>query len=135
MRIVLDATLQNNYTGPSLNDFLKKGPNSLVPLFNVFIRWCSYEVAMTLDLSQAYHQTYSGTLEKITRLVEWRHGKADKPFTVYGNAVMCIGDKPTVNGLELSVDKAAEVGAKIDKTFIPCVILIYFIFYPIMSFI
>ena len=115
-RIVLDATLRKNYTGPSLNDVLKKGPNSLIPLFNVFLRWRSYEIAMTLDLRQAYHQTHSGTLEKMTRLVVLRDGKADKPFKVYGNAVMGMGDKPAVNGLELTVDKAAEVGESIDKT-------------------
>ena len=114
-RIVLDSTLKNNYTGPSLNDVLKKGPNGLAPLFNVFVRWRSYEVAMTLDLAKAFHQIKSGKLEKMTRLVVWRHGKTDEKFKVYGNVRMGMGDRPAELGLEISCEKAADIGEHIDE--------------------
>ena len=114
-RIVLDSTLKNNYTGPSLNDVLKKGPNGLAPLFNVFTRWRSYQVAMILDLSKAYHMIKSGKLEKMTRLVVWRHCKEEEDFQVYGNDCMGMGDRPATNGLEIGVDKAADLGEKIDE--------------------
>ena len=54
-RIVLDSTMKNNYQGPSLNDVLKKGPNGLASLYNVFIRWRSYEIGLVFDLSKAYN--------------------------------------------------------------------------------
>ena len=114
VRVVLDSTLKNNYQGPSLNDVLCKGPNGLSNLFDVMMRWRSYPVAMVFDLSKAYHQIMCHDLEKMTRLVVWRDGDTSKPFKVYGNTRVGMGDRPAVNALELGTDKAAEVGEHID---------------------
>ena len=71
-------------------------------------------MAMVFDLSKAYHQIVCHDLEKMTRLVVWRDGDTTRPFTIYGNTRVGMGDRPAANALELATDKAADVGEHID---------------------
>ena len=68
-----------------------------------------------MDLSKAYHMIKSGKLEKMTRLVVWRHCKEEEDFQVYGNDCMGMGDRPATNGLELTCEVAADKGREIDQ--------------------
>ena len=114
IRIVVDSTVKNNYQGPSLNDVLIKGPNALNNLYQCLMRWRSYEVGLIFDLSKAYHQLWTGPIEKFTLLVVWRNGDKTKDFTTYGHECEGMGDKPAALGLEIGKDIASEKGEDID---------------------
>ena len=115
VRLVTNSALKNCYSGPSLNDKLMKGPNSLNNLYRVLVKWRSFEVALNWDLSKAYHQLKTGELEKYMRLVVWRNGKADQPFQVYGHGVVGFGDLGASTHLEVTKDVASEKGKAIDE--------------------
>ena len=51
VRIVYDASSNH----PSLNDCIEKGPCLLPLIFDILVRFCSYKVALTSDIKQAYH--------------------------------------------------------------------------------
>ena len=114
VRVVVDSTVKNNYVGPSLNDVMIKGPNSLNNLVEVLFRWRAQEVAMVFDLSKAYHTLVTGDLEKYMRLVVWRHGDKSKEFTVYGHEKVGMGDKQAPISLEGAKEVTADLGEHID---------------------
>ena len=114
VRVVTDSALKNCYTGPSLNELLLKGPNSLNNMFQVLIRWRSYPVSLTWDLSKAYHSLKSSKKDMFLRLVVWRFGRTNEEFSVFGHGVVGFGDKSAATLLELAKEKIAELGKKID---------------------
>ena len=113
LRVVVDSKMKNCYDGPSLNDATVKGINALNDLFQVLVRWRSYEVALVWDLSKAYHQMKTGPVEFFMRLVVWKFGP-DGEMETFGHTCVGFGDKPASNCLEVSKDKIAEAGADID---------------------
>ena len=53
--MVADSALKNCEMGFSLNQLLPNWSNALNNLFNVFIRWRCYQVALVWDMIKAYH--------------------------------------------------------------------------------
>ena len=84
LRIVSDAAMKNNVTGPSLNDCMPQNcPNSLNNLLIVFLRWRTYPVALIYDLKKAYNSIRTHDAEGFVRNMVWRWGDEDKPWQTY----------------------------------------------------
>ena len=54
LRVVFDASAKNN--GPSLNDCLYKGPPMTPQLYNILMRFRTYQIALTADVEKAFLQ-------------------------------------------------------------------------------
>ena len=67
LRIVANSSLAN--AGTTLNECMAKGPNSLNDGMTVLLRFRSYEVAFTCDISKAYQQMKTGDKEMFLRLL------------------------------------------------------------------
>ena len=115
MRPVANSSLKNSGRGPSPNSVWAKGPNSLRPLLEVFLRFRSYEHALHFDLSKMFHSVKTGEAEKYMRLMVWRGGLLKEPWKIYGFQVVAFGDVPATCTLELCKTKVAEDGAHIDE--------------------
>ena len=72
VRLVIDSSIRNQYTGPTLNQLIAKGPSSLNLIFNILIKWRSYSRALVFDISKLYHQFETGEKEFYLRLVVWK---------------------------------------------------------------
>ena len=112
LRKVSDSSMKNNYTGPSLNNCIPKGPNSLTNLLEVLYRWRSYPVAIVLDLAKAYHTIRTGEMEKFIRLEVWRWGDPEKEWEIFGYLVVAFGDLVASLILEIAKELASELGEK-----------------------
>ena len=112
-RMVADCSLRNNWTGPSLNDCCPRPPNSLNDLYNVLLRWRSYECSCIFDLSKAYNVIRTTDFEKYLRLQVWRHGDTSKDWDVYGYATVAFGDVAASLCLELAKNRVADRGLEL----------------------
>ena len=74
-RIVINLSLKNSGNGPSPNDNWPKGPNALKHMYEVFVRFRLYEVAVHFNLSKMFHSVQTGEPEKFMRPLVWRDGK------------------------------------------------------------
>ena len=83
-RIVINSSLKNSGNGPSPNDNWPKGPNALKPMYEVFVRFHLYEVAVHFNLSKMFHSVQTGEPEKFMRLMVWRDGKQTEEWQSYG---------------------------------------------------
>ena len=115
LRIVSNSALKNCNTGPSVNDLWPKGPNSLSNLFDVFIRWRFYVIAVVWDIAKAYHSILTTITEKFLRLVVWRMGETEEDWQTWGFVRVAFGDLPASVLLELVKEIAAKAGAAIDE--------------------
>ena len=115
LRMVSNSALKNCNTGPSVNDLWPKGPNSLSNLFDVFIRWRCYPVAVVWDLTKAYHSIHTSLIEKFLRLVVWRMGETEKDWMTWAFVRVAFGDLPASVLLELVKELATKVGVTIDE--------------------
>ena len=79
IRLVTNSSLIDPSTGLSLNSILAKGPKALNDIWEVFVRFRNQEVGLSGDISKAYYQMLTGTLEMHVRRVLWRNGKAGTP--------------------------------------------------------
>ena len=113
VRLVLDTSIKNMYTGPSLNQLIAKGPSSLNLIFNVLIKWRSYEYALIYDVSKMYHQFMTGEAEFFLRLVTWKL-EGDDEWRVWGHNTIAMGDLPAVTYVELGMMLIADAGRHID---------------------
>ena len=113
LRVVVNSATKNNHTGPSINDVYAKGPNSINSLYAVMVRWREFDEAMIYDISKAYHTMHTTDKELYMRLVVWRMSE-DDDWQVFGHCVVGMGDGPASVFLELSKEKGAEAGEKID---------------------
>ena len=66
-RIIINSSLKNSGTGPSPNDNWPKGPNALKPMYEVFIRFRLYPIAVHFDLTKMLHSVETGDQEKYMR--------------------------------------------------------------------
>merc|ERR1712175_49869 len=94
-RIVINSSLKNSGNGPSPNDNWPKGPNALKPMYEVFVRFRLYEVAIHFDLSKMFHSVQTIEPEKFMRLMVCRDGKQTEERQVYGWKVVAFGDRPS----------------------------------------
>ena len=113
LRIVVDSSLKNHYTGPRLTDLYVKGPNTINDLLSVMISWRTFCHAGCLDVKKAYHSLFTTEEEKFMRMVIWRFSE-DEPWQVWGYVRVGMGDISAAGFLELAKAKAAELGVTID---------------------
>ena len=112
-RLVSNSSLPNAGKGPSVNAYWVKGPMSLKPMIEVFLRFRAYEVACHYDIKKMYHSVPTTDHEKFMRLMIWRPNEKED-WKTYGYIVVAMGDRPAACVLELVKDKAAELGYEID---------------------
>ena len=113
LRVVVDSSLKNNYSGPRLSSLYAKGPNQIANLFQCLITWRSWLTAGVYDLSKAYHQMLTTTKEFFMRLVVW-FDEVTGEIRTYGHSTVGFGDVTAANMLEVSKKVVAEVGKEID---------------------
>ena len=114
VRLVANSSLKNGGSGPSPNQNWPKGPNALKPLFEVFLRFRVYEVALHYDLAKMFHSVKTGLPELFMRLMTWRDGNKQADWEDYGWQTVAFGDRPASCIMELAKSDAAEAGTHID---------------------
>ena len=102
-----------NNGGHSLNRCLPKGPNSLNDMMEITLRFRCYENVFMFDLSKAYNTMRTGVVEKHLRRFIWRLSEND-PWQDYGIDRVHFGDRSAACQLEVSKNKVAELGKRID---------------------
>ena len=113
-RLVANSSLKNAGNGPSPNQNWPKGPNALKPMYQVFVRFRLYEVAIHFDLSKMFHSVRTGEPEQFKRLMVWRNGEKESEWKNYGWQVVAFGDRPASCTLEICKDLTAKAGEHID---------------------
>ena len=111
LRIVTNSSLKNGIR--SLNDCLPKGPSSLNPMFDIIVRFRSYEVGLLFDLTKAYNSLKTGVIEKHLRRLIWRFSN-EEPWQDFGYVVVVFGDRCAAELLELARGLTADAGQSID---------------------
>ena len=113
-RIVSDAAMKNNVTGPSLNDCMPQNlPNSLNNLLIVFLRWRLYEVAMVYDLKKAYNSLRTTDFEAYLRCMVWRWGDDSQPWSTFQYRSVAFGDQISATALEVGKQLVANRGEEL----------------------
>ena len=56
LRVVFDGSAESNFKDFSLNDCLKKGPNTTPHIFDILPRFRSYTIGIVADIEKAFHQ-------------------------------------------------------------------------------
>ena len=82
-------------------------------LYNILIRWRSYNKALSYDVTKAYHSIHVAEQERMMRLVVWRFS-ADSPWVTDTNNRLGFGCPPSSCFLELVKRLASELGFSID---------------------
>ena len=62
VRLVSNSSFRNGNT--NLNDLTVKGPNTLAQIFDILVKFCSYEIGLVYDISKAYNSIKTGLVEK-----------------------------------------------------------------------
>ena len=112
LRVVTNSSFNNR--GNSLNSCLPRGPNSLNDLFNITIRFRSYEKVFGYDLAKAYNTMKTGVVEKHIRRFVWRWTD-EEPWQDYGIDCVHFGNGPAACQLEVAKQKVADLGRHIDE--------------------
>ena len=114
LRLVVDSSVRNNYSGPRLTEIFCKGPNYINNLNNVLTQWRSFWHCGVFDYSKAYHSLETpGEDERMMRLVVWKmNGEGE--WVTFFHAVVGMGDTPAAVLLELAKKVAAREGNLID---------------------
>ena len=113
-RLVANSSLKNSGNGPTPNQNWPKGPNALKPMYQVFVRFRLYQVAIHFDLSKMFHSVLTGEPEQFKRLMVWRNGEKNGEWQNYGWQVVAFGDRPASCTLEICKDLTAKAGEHID---------------------
>ena len=114
VRLVANSSLKNGGNGPSPNENWPKGPNALKPLYEVFLRFRVYEVALHYDLAKMFHSVKTGLPELFMRLMTWRNGDKQADWEDYGWLAVAMGDRPASCIMELAKSDVADAGVDID---------------------
>ena len=112
-RLTTNSSLSNR-NGLSLNSILMKGHDTLSDQWDVVLRWRTYETALCTDVTKAYYSMRTGEVEKFVRLVVWRDGDRNQPWSTYGFRTVSFGDKPAASFLEIAIRRTAEKNKDID---------------------
>ena len=113
-RIVANSSLKNAGNGPTPNQNWPKGPNALKPMYQVFVRFRLYPVAIHFDLSKMFHSVQTADADKFKRLMVWKNGERNGQWQIYGWQVVAFGDRPSSCILEICKDLTAKAGEHID---------------------
>ena len=113
LRVVVDSSLKNCYTGPRLTDLYAKGPNTINDLYTVLVRWRSFYRAGIFDLKKAYHSIRTTLKEFFMRLVVWKDPETGE-WRTWGHKRVGMGDISAAAFLELGKGKASELARLID---------------------
>ena len=113
LRVVVDSSLKNCYTGPRLTELYAKGPNTINDLYTVLIKWRSFHKAGVFDLKKAYHSMRTTAKEFFMRLVVWKDPETGE-WKTWGHRRVGMGDISAAAFLELAKAKASERGKTVD---------------------
>ena len=83
-------------------------------MYQVFICFRLYQVAIHFDLSKMFHSVQTGEPELFKRLKVWGNGDRNKEWVSYGWQVVAFGDRPSSCILEICKDLTAKAGETID---------------------
>ncbi|XP_055605031.1 uncharacterized protein LOC129753258 [Uranotaenia lowii] len=89
LRIVWDAA--SKVRGVSLNSFLLKGPDQVVALPHVLLRFREYRIAVSGDIREMFHQVGINEIDQHCQRFLWNDGVIGKTPTVYVMQVMTFG--------------------------------------------
>ena len=109
LRIVNNAALRNNRTGPSLNQCSFKGGDHMRSMFRILLRWRTGLHCLTFDLSKAYNSIITGETEKYLRLQVWRFCDETRSWEIYGYTCVAFGDLIASLILEAAKDLCADM--------------------------
>ena len=113
VRLVINSSLQ--FKGRSLNDILMKGPNTLIDLFGVQMRFRSYPVPLVCNIAKMYHSIKTTEVERHLRRVLWRDLDQNKPVETYGLETVMFGDRPAAAIATVAVQNTARIYEHINK--------------------
>ena len=113
LRIVINSSLQ--FHGNSPNSVWIKGPNSLIDMFGVLLRFRTHKVALVGDIKKMYTQIRTTPREKHMRRVLWRFGNTDEDFIVYGVDRVMFGDRPAAAISAVVIRQTAEIYRSINE--------------------
>ena len=95
-----------------INSSLKcmcKGPNLLIDLWELLMRFRTYRHVLISDVMNAYHALRTGLLELHLRQVVWRHGDGSECLRLSGCGVRDCQEAVLLQGVIRSIDiRAAE---------------------------
>ena len=114
LRLVINSSLKCPKCGLSLNDMMCKGPNVLLDIWELLVRFRCYTVALVSDITKAYHSLKTGLLEMHLRRVVWRHGVQGAEWKVYGFLVVAFGDRQAAVLLHIAIRMTCEMYQHID---------------------
>ena len=112
LRVVTNSSFRNGAS--SLNACLPRGPKSINDLFNITLRFRSYERVFAFDLDKAYNTMHTGVVERNLRRFVWRWEESE-PWQDFAIDKVHFGDGPAACQLEVSKQKTAELGKSIDE--------------------
>ena len=92
---------KNIHSNLSPNDCMDQPPNSLTPLPEVLLHWCSSPHCALVDISRAYQSVLTAPQEKFMRLSLWKPTE-DGPWVIMAYNSMSYGDK-AATGLKLAL--------------------------------
>lgn len=88
-RLVFDAAAKSNDV--CLNDMLLKGPEMIVSLLGVIMRFRLRKIAVTADIEEMFHRVKVIEQDQLCQLVLWRNCESSKPVEVYKMTRMTFG--------------------------------------------
>ena len=108
LRIVVDSSLKNCWSGPRLSELWCKGPNYINELYQILVSWRELEQCGVFDLSKAYHSLKTTDKENFMRLVVWKE-ESGLDWEIFLHTVVGMGDVPASLFLELAKEIASDL--------------------------
>ena len=106
LRLVFDAAA--SYEGTSLNDELLTGPDMLLSLPGVLLRFREESIALVGDIEQMYHQVRVISKDQASLSFLWREMQQDRPPDTYNMLVTIFGAKCSPASVNFALRKTAS---------------------------
>ena len=74
LRIVFDGSAKSEKQHHSINDCLEKGPNLTPLIFDVLLRFRTYQIGITADIEKVFHQIMSNVEDRNMLRLLWFNG-------------------------------------------------------------
>lgn len=97
-RVVADAAAKANQKGESLNSFLLKGPDNLIPLLAALCRVREQKIMVNMDVQEMFHQVRIIEEDQQCQRFLWRDGDARRDPEIFVMQAMLFG--PTCSPAE-----------------------------------